>query len=115
MDATDTTLTEQLRLVNHDLASVPFYIGTTRRRIAGLGLAVRLHRDRGAIVGSIAADLVEQPHQPGRPHPLAATAVTIRGDDRRSVVGAGNLDDTGCYPIAELQLQLCYYLHFGEE
>ena len=115
MDTTGTAVTERLRLANHDLASIPFYIGTTRRRIAGLGLAVQFNREQGAIVGSIVADLLDQPRQAGQPHPLATTAITIRGDDHQRVVGAGSLDAAGSYPITGLQPQLCYYLHFGEE
>ena len=115
MDVTDSAVNEQLRLANRALASMPFYIGTTRRQIAGLGLAVNFNREQGSIIGSITADLIAQPHQPGQQHPLATTAVTIRSDDRQRVVGAGHLDAAGYYSIPGLQPQLRYYLHFGEE
>jgi hypothetical protein len=115
LDATDTTVMDQLRLANRDLAVTPFYIGTTRRRIAGLGLAVQFNREQGGVAGSIVADLLDRPHQPGQPHPLAATAVTICGGDHRRVVGAGSLDAAGQYARGELSIELCYYLHFGEE
>ena len=115
MDATGTAVHEQLRLANHELATTPFYIGTTRRNIAGMGLAVQFNLEQGNIVGSIATDLTGQPTQPGQQHPLAATAVIIRGDDRQRIVDVGNLDEIGRYEIPRLQPQLRYYLHFGAE
>jgi hypothetical protein len=114
-DVAGTTVHEQLQLANRELASTPFYIGTTRRKIAGLGLAVNFNLEQGTIVGSIAADLTGQSHQPGEQHPLATTAVTILGDDRQRVVNVGNLDEIGRYVIPRLQPQLRYYLHFGAE
>lgn len=113
MDATSTTVHEQLRLANRELATIPFYIGTTRRKIAGLTLAVQFSLEQGTLLGSITADLLGWPHQPGQQHPLATTAVTIR-DDRQRVLGVGNLDDAGRYEIPRLQPQLRYFLQFGE-
>ena len=115
LDATDTTVMDQLRLANRVLAVTPFYIGTTRRRIAELGLAVQFNREHGGVAGSLDADLLDRPHQPEQPHPLAAIAITIRGGDHRRVVGAGSLDAAGHYDHGELSIELCYYLHFGEE
>ncbi len=115
METSDTAAQGRLRLANDELATTPFYIGTTRRKIGGLGLAVQFNLERGVIVGSIAADLLGEQAQPGQPHPLAATVVTIRGDDRQRIVRVGNLDEQGRYEILRLQPQLRYYLHFGGE
>ncbi len=115
MDTTNTAAAEQLQLVNHSLATTAFYIGTTRRRIAGLDLTVSFNREQGIIAGSISIEAINLSHQPGQRYPFAATPITIRGDDRQRVVGAGSLDDAGRYAIVGLQPQLCYYLQFGEE
>jgi hypothetical protein len=110
-DATDTA--EQLREVNHHLSTLPFYIGTSRRQVVGIALVVHLNLEHGAVAGYVAADLHGQPHQAGQPHPLAATAIALRGEDRGRVLNEGALDDAGRYPLAGLAPQARYFLHLG--
>jgi hypothetical protein len=110
LDATETTAAEWLREANQNLASSPFYIGTTRRQVGGIALVVHLNLEHGAVVGFISADL-----QAGRQHPLTTTLLAIRGEDREEVLSEGRLDDTGRYPIPEIAPQSRYYLHLGAE
>jgi hypothetical protein len=115
LDATETAAAEWLREANQNLASSPFYIGTTRRQVVGIGLVVHLNLEHGAVVGFVSADLQGQPQQEGQQHPLTTTLIAIRGEDRERVLSEGRLDGTGRYPIPGITPQSRYYLHLGAE
>lgn len=114
-DATGIAAAERLREANLNLDTAPFYIGTTRRQLVGIGLIVHLNLAQGAVAGYISADLHGQPQQAGQQHPLTTTAIAIRGEDRDRVLSEGTLDDTGRYPIPGMVPQSRYYLHLGAE
>ena len=115
LDATDTAAAERLREANHNLSTAPFYIGTSRRQVVGIVLVVHLNLEQGVIDGFISADLPGQPHQAGQQHPLATTAIAIRGEDRERVLSAGALDESGRYAISGMVPLPRYYLHLGAE
>lgn len=110
---TPTTL-DRFREANRDLSVMPFYIGTSRRRVGGIDLVVHLNLKEGVVVGFVAADVSEQPHQTGRAHPLATTLVSIHGDERHQRLAEGKLDGEGSFSIVAVPVQVRYFLHFGE-
>lgn len=112
-DATGAVAAELLREVNRHLANSPFYIGTSRRRVAGIGLVVHLNLEHGTVSGHISADLHDHAHPAGQPHPLAATAIALRGEDGERVFAEGALDDSGRYPLPGMVPQLRYFLRLG--
>jgi hypothetical protein len=113
-DATDS-ISERLRVASRNLAATPFYIGTSRRQMDGIVLVVHLNLEHGAVAGYVSADLHSQPQQAGQQHPLKATAVALRGEDRERVLSAGVLDESGRYPIPGMAPQSRYFLHLGAE
>jgi hypothetical protein len=113
-DATDS-LSEQLRAASRNLATAPFYIGTSRRQVDGIVLVIHLNLEHGAVAGYVSAELHGQPHQAGQQHPLAATAIVLRGEDRERVLSVGVFDANGRYPIPGMVPQLRYFLHLGAE
>lgn len=115
LDAIDTAAAERLREANHHLSTSPFYIGTSRRQVVGIGLVVHLSLEQGAVVGFVSADLFNQPHQAGQQHPLTTTAIAIRGEDRDRVLSVGTLDESGRYPIPGMVPQSRYYVYLGAE
>lgn len=113
-DVTDS-ISERLRAASQNLATTPFYIGTSRRQVDGIVLVVHLNLEHGAVAGHVSAELHGQPQQAGQQHPLAATAVALRGEDRERVLSAGVLDEIGRYPIPGMVPQVRYFLHLGAE
>ena len=114
-DAAETVAAERLRAANQHLINAPFYVGTSRRQVDGIGLVVHLNLEHGTVGGYISADLHGYPHQDGLRHPLAAIPIALRGEDRDRVLSEGTLDDSGRYPIAGMAPQLRYFLRLGAE
>ena len=114
IDALNPTTPDRLREANRELSAMPFYIGTSRRRVGGLDLVVHLNLERGVVVGFVAAGVSEQPRQTGRAHPLATTLVSVHGDEQHRCLAEGLLDGEGRFPIVAVPVQVRYFLHLGE-
>lgn len=114
IDALSPATLDRLREANQDLSAMPFYIGTSRRRVGTIDLVVHLNLERGTVVGFIAADLLDQPRQAGRAHPLATTLVSLHGDEHHQRLAEGMLGEAGRFAIVAVPVQVRYFLHFGE-